>query len=509
MRGARVASRRKILVAECEQEISSFNPLPSQYADFTILRGKALFEAHADADTCIRGCLDVLGARQDFELVPVYGASACSAGPLSSGGFDRLSREFLEAIAMATKPDVAAVYLSMHGAMGAVSELDPEGYLLEHVRTCVGPDIPIVVSLDLHGLLTDRMLANCDAIAVYHTYPHNDFTSTGQRAARLLEAILDRGARPVMARVFIPALVRGPELITASGLYGKVIDRAKAMESGGGAMSAAVLIGNPFTDAPELGSQSLVVTDNDPEKAGRLAMELAEAFWADHGKMLADLVPLPEAIADAAGRPGPVTFTDAADAPSSGASGDSNRILADLVRSGYRGRAILPIVDAPAARRAHEAGTGARLRVPLGGTIDPGRFPPLELEVEVERLGDGEYRHEVSRMPAHAGPTAVLRHGNIRIVVVTHPVFMMDRAIFLAHGLDPEQADIIVVKSPGAAVRYFTFACRNYVLDIPGATSANLGSLGHRVCPRPMFPLDDDVVFQPRVQLYPRLGTAA
>lgn len=501
---------RRILVADCEQEISSFNPLPSQYEDFTILRGSALFEAHADADSCVRGFRDVLGQRTDVELVPVYGASACSAGPLSQQGFERLSRELLDAIEAAMTPDVAAIYLSMHGAMGAISELDPEGCILEQVRARIGPDIPIVISLDLHGLLTDRMLSNCDAIAVYHTYPHNDFTSTGQRAARLMEAILDRGARPVMARIFIPALVRGPELITATGLYGRIIDRAKEMETRGEALSAAVLIGNPFTDAPELGSQSLVVTDNDPAKARRLAMELANAFWTHHAKMLAELVPLAGAIADAALQPGPVTFTDAADAPSSGASGDSNTILAGLVAAGYRGCAIMPIVDAPAARRAHEAGVGACIRVSLGGTIDPARFPPLALDVEVERLDDGEYTHEVTRMPAHAGPTAVLRHGNIRIVVISRAVFMMDRAIFLAHGLDPEAADIIVVKSPGAAVRYFTFASRNYVLDIPGATSANLPSLGHRVCPRPMFPLDENVEFHPKVELYPaRLRSVA
>ena len=496
---------RKILVVDCEQEISSFNPQPSQYDDFAVLRGERLFEAHVDADTCIRGFHDVLGRRGDIELVPVFGASACSAGPLSQEGFARLSRELLEAFDQAMCADVVAVYFSLHGAMGAIGELDPEGYLLDHVRKRVGANIPIVISLDLHGLLTGRMLSNCDAIAVYHTYPHDDFTSTGQRAARLMEAILDRGAKPIMARIFIPALVRGPELITATGLYGKIIDRAKAMEENGEALSAAVLIGNPFTDAPELGSQSLVITDDDPAAARRLALELAEAFWADHEAMQAELVPLSDAIAETALKGGPVTFTDAADAPSSGASGDSNAILAGLISAGYRGRVILPIVDAPAARRAHEAGVGAHIRVVLGGTVDPGAFPDRS-----RRHGRAPRRRRIHARgiadAGHAGPSAVLRHGEFRIVVVSRAVFMMDRAIFIAHGLNPEDADIIVVKSPGAAIRYFNFARRNYVLDIPGATSANLKSLGHKVCPRPMFPLDDNVVFRPRSSLSRHAG---
>ena len=494
---------RKILVADCQQEISSFNPHPSRYEDFTIHRGSEFFKAIDGTDTCVRGFRDVWSSRTDVELVPVYSAEACSAGPLSDEGFARLSREFLDAIGNAMNGDVVAVYLSMHGAMGAISELDPEGALLEGVRAIVGSAIPIVVSLDLHGILTEKMLRNCDAVAVYHTYPHDDFTSTGQRAGRLVEAILDRGARPVTARIFIPALVRGPELITATGLYGRVIDRAKQMEATGEALSAALFIGNPFTDAPELGSQSVVVTDSDPHAAERLARELADSFWANHGKMVAELVPLPQAIADAAEHGGPVTFTDAADAPSSGASGDSNIILAGLRAAGYRGRVIMPIVDAPAAERAHAAGLGAKLHLTLGGTIDPARFPPLDIEAEVERLGDGEYLHEISGLPAHAGKTAVLRHGNFQIVVVSRAVFMMDRAIFLAHGLDPQQADIVVVKSPGAAIRYFSFARANFVLDIPGATSANLRSLGHRVCRRPIFPLEDDVAFHPVVQHYP------
>lgn len=495
---------RRVVVVGCEQEISSFNPLPSQYSDFTILRGAELFDAHGKADSCIRGVLDVLGLRKDIELVPAYGASACSAGPLSAEGFDRIRRELLEAVADRAR-DLAAVYASLHGAMGALDELDPEGALLEGIRGIVGPDIPIVISLDLHGLVTERMLRNCDAVAAFHTYPHNDFTSTGHRAARILARILDDGARPVMARIFMPALVRGPELITASGIYGRIIDRAKAMEESGEALSAAVMIGNPFTDAPELGSQSLVVTDGDPAKARRLAAELADLFWRHHERMVAELDDLDDAVRDAMGRPGPLTFTDAADAPSSGASGDSNVILAKLVAVGYRGEALIPIVDAPAAKQAHEAGVGARLSLALGGTIDAARFPPIEIEVEVERLGDGEFDYEVSGLPAHAGPTAVLRHEGIRIIVLSHAVFLMDRAVFLAHGLDPEKAHIVAVKSPGAVQRYFTFTRKNYVLDIPGSTSANLKSLGHRICPRPMFPLDPDVSFQPHVEVFSRI----
>lgn len=494
---------KRILVAGCEQEISSFNPKPSRYEDFTIETGPALFAAHRDADSCIRGFLDIMGARDDLALVPVIGAGACSAGPLSSDGFKRLSAEILAAMHQALGDGVDAIYFSLHGAMGAIGEPDPEGFILKEVRKMVGPDVPIVISLDLHGILTDRMLRNCDAIAVYHTYPHNDFTGTGQRAAHLMKAIVERGAKPVMARVFIPALVRGPELITATGLYGKVIDRARELETSGEALSAAVMIGNPFTDAPELGSQSIVVTDATPERAEKLALELADAFWRDHEQMLAELVSLDDAIDEVSGQSGPFTFTDAADAISSGASGDSNAILTGLIAAQYQGSVLIPIVDAPAAAAAHKNGVGSRLHLSLGGTIDPKRFPPLELDVAVESLGDGEFEHEFSRMPVHAGPTAVLRHGKIRIIVVTNAIFMMDRAVFLAHGLDPQQADIIAVKSPGAAIRFFNFARKNFVLDIPGATSANLPSLGHKICSRPMFPLDDSVAFERRVQHYP------
>jgi hypothetical protein len=48
------------------------------------------------------------------------------------------------------------------------------------------------------------------------------------------------------------------------------------------------------------------------------------------------------------------------------------------------------------------------------------------------------------------------------------------------------------------------WAARYIDVDAPGATSANLRSLGHTRCPRPMFPLDEGVTYTPRVQLFRR-----
>ncbi|HWU37906.1 MAG TPA: M81 family metallopeptidase, partial [Candidatus Acidoferrum sp.] len=212
----------KILVAQCEQEISSFNPVPSQYEDFTIHWGEELLEANAKAETCIRGALEIFRSRPDIAIIPAYGATACSAGPLSRPGFERVARELVTAVREHAH-NVDALYFSLHGAMGAEHELDPEGYLLEEASKLLGRERPIVMSLDLHGVLTARMLRHCRGLAVYHTYPHADFVDTGQRAARLLLRVLDEQVRPVVARVVVPALVRGPELMTKTGVYGEII----------------------------------------------------------------------------------------------------------------------------------------------------------------------------------------------------------------------------------------------------------------------------------------------
>jgi microcystin degradation protein MlrC len=277
------------------------------------------------------------------------------------------------------------------------------------------------------------------------------------------------------------------------------------LEAEGVALAAGIMIGNPFTDVPELCSQVLVMTDGDATSAEREAVRLAQEFWPQRFRMQGKLIAIDRAVAQAKSIDGPVIFTDAADATSSGASGDSNTIIRALRDTSYGKRVLAPIVDAPAAAAAHEAGVGAEINVALGGSIDPKRFPPLTVRTRVKLLSDGEARLETMKAPLHAGPTAVLAFDNFTVVAMSRSVSLFDRAMYFANGLDPADFDLIVVKSPHTEHHMFDAWCaKNFNIDAPGATSANLKSLGHTICNRPMFPLDENVTFTPRVTMYPR-----
>lgn len=493
----------RVLIAECMQEISSFNPIPSEYGNFHIAHGAGLLEQEG-LNTALGGALPVLRSA-NMEPVLAISARAGSAGLLSAEGWKALSEEILASIAAGAAKGVDAVYFSLHGAMGADGELDPEGYLLQETRRIVGEQVPIVISLDLHGILTDRMIRQVNGFALYHTYPHVDFADTGRRAAQLLVRILTEPLKPVIARVVVPALVRGDELITKTGCYGDLIREAQRLERDGTALAAGIMIGNPFTDVPELCTQTLVITDGDAERAEREAIRLAEEFWAQRHRMQGKFISLERAIAQAKTISGAVIFTDAADATSSGATGDSNIILKALRESGCNKRVLAQIVDPKAALQAHGAGVGATIEVGLGGGLDAKRFSPMQVSARVRSLSDGRTRYETMKSAIDAGLTAVLEIGNMVVVVLSETVGLFDRALYYSNGLNPQDFDLIVVKSPHTEHQmYDAWAEKNFNIDIPGSTSANLPTLGHVVCSRPMFPLDEGVEFAPRATLYSR-----
>ena len=359
---------KRILIAECKQEVSSFNPVPSHYEDFDVAFGAdVLARGSGGVWTEITGAMSVFADHADIELVPTYSAtSRTSGGRLVAADWARIAAEFLDALRGAT--DVDGVYFALHGAMSAEGEDDPEGYLLQEARTILGERVPLVASFDLHGILTDRMLTHADAIMVYHTYPHVDLIETGERSARLLLRLMAGGVRPVTARVRVPALVRGDELITATGLYGRQIRAAQAVENGPGGLSAGMFIGNPFTDVLELASNAVVVTDDDPDLASRTALAMVAEFWEVRERMQVPLVSLMEAARIACDNDGTTILVDAADATSLGCVG---RLERDPARAG---RCRIRQNGAPAHRGSARRGRRLRRRYRRDDQRNPRRY---------------------------------------------------------------------------------------------------------------------------------------
>jgi microcystin degradation protein MlrC len=493
----------RILINECKQEISSFNPVVAQYEDFLVDRGDSLLDYHRPIRSEVGGAMQVFAARPEYELVGGFAARGItSTGTISATAFGRIASEFLDAVRTAGPVD--GIYFSLHGAMAAEDIDDCEGYLLEKTREIAGEAMPIAVSLDLHGILTDRMLRHSSVTTVFHTNPHVDFYETGQRAARLLIRLLDGEINPVQIRIPVPALVRGQECVTATGIYGGWVQEAMEFERSPGGLSGGFFIGNPFTDVPDLCSNVFLVADGDPAAACELGCRMGREFWDAKAIMQQPLLSLEEAVAIARNATGRVVLVDAADATSSGASGDSNAIVAELMRQGNTRTVLAPIVDAPAVQACLAAGIGGEVRVTVGGALDP-RFTPLPVTGRVRVLSDGHMNSESHGEHWYAGPTAVLETGSYTLVLTSRPVSLYDRTPFLVNGQDPAAFDMTVVKSPLCQPRFFNDGAQHVLnIDAPGATSANVKGLGHTVAQRPLYPLDEEFAYTPEPRIFRR-----
>ena len=493
----------RILINECKQEISSFNPVLSTYDDFLVHHGGEMVAYHRTVRNEVGGALSVFDVRPNLEIAGGYSArGVTSSGTISAEAFGRIAREFLAAVSAAGPID--GIYFALHGAMAAFDVEDCEGYLLEETRKLVGPRMPIAVSLDLHGILTDRILVHSSVLTVFHTNPHVDFYQTGERAATLLLRLMDGGIQPVTVRVPVPALVRGPECITDTGLYGQSVKRAVAFENSAAGLSGGLFIGNPFTDVTGLCSNVFLQSNDDEAHMVAEAESIAGEFWRRRAAIQQQLTSLEESVRIAISLKGRIVLVDAADATSSGASGDSNAVLAELIKQGSRRTCLIPIVDAPAVSAAFAAGVGATITVKVGGTLDP-RFTPVEVTGRVRVLSDGDLRSESFGEVWYAGNTAVLECGPNTLVLSSRPVNLYDRTLFLANGQHPANFDMTVVKSPLCQPQFFEDGAERRIdVDAPGATSANVRGLGHTRAARPLYPLDLEMIYQPKARVFRR-----
>lgn len=385
-----------------------------------------------------------------WTLVPTLWCAASPSAHVTAEAFETLTDELVARISAALPVD--GVYLDLHGAMVSEGFDDGEGEVLRRVRAAIGPDIPLVASLDLHGNVTPLMVESADALVAYRTYPHVDMAETGRRAGVCLETLLGTSTRHAKAFRQIPYLIPIAWQATAMEPCRTIYAELAALE-GGSVPTLSFLPGFPAADFADCGPSIVAygATQADADRAAdQVAARVLASESAFNGRVFQPDEGVREAMRLAVGAARPVVIADTQDNPGAGGDSDTMGMAHALLRNDAQRAAIGVIVDPAAAQMAHAAGVGATISVALGAKSGVPGDVPLEGEFVVEQLSDGRF---VAPGPFYGGsrinlgPSAALRIGGVRIVVGSRKAQMADQAMYRQVGIEPTQQAILVNKS--------------------------------------------------------------
>ena len=374
------------------QETNDFNPRPTTLEDFVsfgLHEGQDVI-ARAGATSSVAGHLHAVAeSGLAVEIVPIIRAHAVTGGRVDRAAHAFFLDRIRSGLVAAGRLD--GLVLQLHGACAVNGEDDVEGAHAAVCREALGPSVPILLGLDHHANVTERMLASVDSIVAHRTQPHAPF-DTGPIGTCLPQRILSEGLRPRMAMRKIPLVTHQEQFLTARGPMRAWFARARAMEADPRVLQAVPFPMRPWLDVDEGGWTSVVVTIDDQPLADRLADELADLAWCLREPFLErKAVPVDEAVRTAEAKPaGVVVLSDTGDTVFGGTAGDSTVILEAMLCLGIRGPARVPMIAPATVGRLFDAGEEATVTLPVGGETAPAFFRPIEVTGRVRRLGGGK-----------------------------------------------------------------------------------------------------------------------
>jgi microcystin degradation protein MlrC len=443
----------RLAYARIAQETNALSPLRTELDDFHrvhYLEGDELdavcapgkteaegFLKNAELSGFIRGC----SAQQvPVEAIPLMSAWAVPAGRLSTECMDTLSGRLKELLRAAGPVD--GIYLCLHGAMRSEESTDPDGELIAMVRAIVGESVPVVVSLDLHAVMTPLKVESADALCAYKTNPHRDHKSVGKRCAQLLIDFVQHKRRPAVAWRSLPMLMGGGTTLEFLQPMRAIFKRMKEMEKDPRVLDVSAFMSQPWHDHPDLGWASYVVTDDDPDLAERLADELAQMLWATKDVPPPAFDTVEQGInkarsAKVARQFGAVFFSDTSDVVTAGAPGENTEVIRGLIEGASDLNCLTALRDEDAVDQLYGRPPGSGVVITVGGKIDPEVTKPITLKGVLVSSGE----------TTGFGRAVVVRQGHVSVCITEKSPAVMKPAFYQELGLSVRKADIVVVKN--------------------------------------------------------------
>ena len=306
----------RVVIGGISHETSTFTTVATDlqsYKDRFYLHGDQILNMFHGTNSPIGGFID--GAKNhDFKLVPAVLAAAQPSGPTPRDLFDIILDDLLCRIADAGS--IEAVLLSLHGSMvvGNLGQADgiddAEGYILAAVRQLVGPNVPILVQLDIHSNVSQKMVDQASVLLGRKSYPEIDMAERSRECVDILMRILKDGVCPTMALHQIP-MFWGMNQVTAHSPMREAIAELHRVTAQPGVICGSIATCYYLADVPNMGASVYIVTDNDQNLAQVYADQLGSWLFERRTEWHYPLLSTSEAlqIAELDGR-FPVIFAD-------------------------------------------------------------------------------------------------------------------------------------------------------------------------------------------------------
>ncbi len=488
---------KRVLVGGIWHETNSFSPVPTDLAAFRrylFLEGEAVIAGSRGTNTEIGGMI-AAAPGAGLELIPSIYIGAAPSG--------MVSREVIDLLIGRLKADIEAngpldgVLLALHGAMVADGIDQADAYVVQAVRDLIGPDMPLVCTIDFHANVEQALVDPADVLIAYKTLPHVDMGARGEDAARIIARLIATGTRPHKVFRKLPIITVPQRQPTHESPMREIMADLAAVERNPALMTASVLGAFAYCDVPQLGMAILAYGEKAAAEAA--ADRLAASVWSRRAEFKPDLVEPAEAVRRAiAANAGPIFLVEPADNIGGGAPGDGTHLLKALLEGRAREAAVV-IWDPGAAKAAAAVGVGGRFRGKVGGKTLALHGEPVAIDGTVTFAAPVSYRRDSTWMtgqPADLGLVATVEAGGVRIILTTERAIPFDTLHLRIPGVEPETAKMVTAKCASAWSGIFGKMAEGHVyVDTPGVCSSNVERMPYTRLERAFYPLDPDVQY--------------
>lgn len=474
----------KIVTGGLYHESNTFNPIKTHVEDFVYREGNNMLD---------RVCSTKTFKKAGATIIPTIYATALSSGVVTEKAY----RFFVDKIihVLENESNIDGVWLHLHGAMTVENVGSGELQLLKEIREVIGSEIPISLTLDIHGNNAVNLNHFANIIRAYRTVPHTDQCETEIITAELLIDAINSNQIVKPAFVQLPMITSGEKALGNKEPLKTIFKKLEEIECLDEIATASFFIGFAWADTIDSAASVIVVPKikEDYKVAEEQARILSNYIYSRRNDFEFSAVALDsiKAIEMAINNHNkPVFISDSGDNTTGGAVGENTSLLRSFLNQrelNNKKICFSAIFDSASYQKCSQYAIGDTVSIEIG--TDHTKDSAV-VSIDGVLKAKGDLLGYLGGTSDYVGKTCTVSFGNIDIVIANKGHSFITLKHFKAAGLNLRDYDIVVVKQGYLFPDLSEVSALDLLALTPGATYQLIDELDYKFIQRPMYPLD-------------------